>query len=217
LQEAQDYNVGVSGEKLMRLYSSFGKKSRDAWGQGKAELGEAYGELQDTLLGMVERQASDPDLMARWGNARQQWRYLKVLERPGVVTKGNVNPASLNTALGKMFKGEYARAGDVRRGAPNDLFDASRITNWMGDVVGDSGTATRSAWAALGRNPGALELMTAAGSRMVSAPVMNAYMRASPDAAAAFMAPAGAAARAGAQASGGILSSQTRRGRRGRK
>jgi hypothetical protein len=201
LQEAQDFNVGVSGEKLMRVRSAFGRKARDAWSQGKAELAEAYEGLQDVLDGVVERQVNNPDLSSRWATARAQWRALKVLERPNVVTRGNVNPAPLNTSLGKVYKGQYTRAQDVLSGKPDPWFDAARISTWMGDVVGDSGTATRGAWASLGRNPNPIDLAMSLGTRAVSSPVMSAYMRAGPEVADAVMAEP---SRMAARASGGL-------------
>lgn len=211
LQEAQDVNAGISGERLMGIRSTFGTKARDAWSQGKAELAQGYEALQDVLDGIVERQAGNPALASRWANARAQWRALKVLERPGVVTKGNVNPASLNTALRSSYKGDYARAGDVRRGVPNDWFDAARISTWMGDVVGDSGTATRSAWAGLGRNPNVLDVGMSVASRAVASPLTAAYMRTSPGAGNVLSA---APSTAGAQASGGVLAGAQKRKRR---
>ena len=64
------------------------------------------------------------------------------------MTKGNVNPRSLDTALRRLDKGGYLRGRNN-----SDYYDAVRSANMFSDVVGDSGTSTRSWAAMLASNP----------------------------------------------------------------
>ena len=133
-------------DEWMKLRQVMAKDSRGAW-KNNPSIAEDLDELEDIMLDALE--ASSPnDVRGALRQAGNQWRNLKVLERGSTVTKGNVNPRSAHTGLKSADKRGYMRGGNK-----SDYYDAVRAANQFSDVVGDSGTATRSWLQRLTENP----------------------------------------------------------------
>lgn len=186
LQQSQDFNRAMTGEELKRLRTTYQNEATKAWNGSDANLGELYDGLVDVLEGIVDRQVarhsgkftSNQRLPAIWARARREWKVVKALRRPGAISGGNVNPNVLATSLRSLDKAGFrdmrliGRPGDPRA----DLYDALRINEYFGDIVRDSGTATRSAYNALaGEN--LLGMVARAGTAAAARPLGSAYMK----------------------------------------
>ncbi len=132
----------ATGRQLQNIASKLGRAAKNEMtGNGDRELGMALGqakELADDLLqqGLTGKTA---DLFK---TARRQYRNTMLLtDRLGVVnpSNGNVSAASLANVLSKD------KAGFMRGGNTSPLYDAARFGQGFKSIVGDSGTATRSA------------------------------------------------------------------------
>ena len=146
-------------------------------------------DLQKIIMRSIED--ANPGSKDMLRQAGTQWRNLKALERGKSVTKGNVNPRSLDTALRKADKGGYLRGRDT-----SDYYDAVRMSQMFGDVVGDSGTATRQHIAALMQDP------TIAMTGVAMRPVIRKYLQSGGGAAAGLLGAFPGTTRAGSTGAG---------------
>lgn len=185
LQSVQDFNQPISGERLARMRTKYGNKAHEAWTKGDATMGEFYDSLVETFDGIVDRQVarssgkftSKQRVPEIWAEARAQWKVIRALRKPGVVQDGNVKAGRLASEMAKSDKSGYRDMGTIgKKGAKADLYDALRIHEYFGDVVGDSGTATRSAYNALAQDTIPRMALRAAAS-FGSRPLGAAYMR----------------------------------------
>lgn len=153
--------------QLSRLASNLGKASRAQMtsASGDRTMGMALGDLKDVVddalfgaLPAAEQQA--------FREARGHYRTLMQLTgRLGVVNQqGNVSGRALANTLQQSD-----RRGFMRGQNQSDLYNAARFTSAFPDVVGNSGTATRS----LGPTDWLTSLPTAALVRMyMSRPIV---------------------------------------------
>lgn len=114
-------------------------------------------EIVDAVDAAVTRQLPD-ELAQRYARARGQFRMLTTLDRPGMIANGKVQGGKFAAALRRDYPAEFRRGdqfGTVQVGdqATADLFDAARITSEFKDIVGDSGTTTRSSLMNFLRDP----------------------------------------------------------------
>ena len=122
------------GELIKRIQGEASNLS----GKGMQQASDDLLMMKDIIENSIEDAAGE-GTKAAFKAARQQWGHLRVLEKGSVLTRGNINPRSLNSALKQEYGATFKRG--LREG--DDLFDAARITEQMADIVGNSGTATR--------------------------------------------------------------------------
>lgn len=138
-------NAGeATGKQLQSLTS---KLSKAAYKQmttqsGDRDMGQALYQLKDYVDDLLQQGMGDAQV-ATFQAARQQYRNLMMLtSRVGVVnpSTGNVSGRTLANVLQQKDK-----AGFLFGRNESGMYDAARFSQAFAPIVGDSGTATRSA------------------------------------------------------------------------
>ena len=151
----------VTGEELLGVRSQLSSASSQAWRQGAAQRGKRIDGIITKIDDIIEKQSTNPAARADYQQAREQWRILKQLEKPNVVSEaGDINFQTLARQFTKEFKGDFGRSTFARETSrlsqeSKDLLDFTKIGASFKDAVGDSGTATRLGFQTL-LNPKAL-------------------------------------------------------------
>jgi hypothetical protein len=160
---------GATREQLRALSSNMGKAARNnmTTQAGDRELGQALFRAQEVVEDAIQSTLNAQE-QAAYNTAREQYRNLMALTaKTNVVnpSSGHVSGRGLATTL--MQKD---RAGFTMGGNNSEMYDAARFVQAFPEIVGNSGTATRSVGAAdyLTGLPGNL-LMRAYLSRPVAA------------------------------------------------
>lgn len=141
-------------DEVMALRERVSKMARQAWANGADHTGEALStvldRMDDTLTGGMGLGAK-----ARYAQAREQWRNLIALERPGVLTtEGNVNPQAAMRSYEQVFGTAATRDGpgrDALNAATQRMIKANRAlqAQRMRPIVGTSGSAEQGQLAAV--------------------------------------------------------------------
>ncbi len=134
---------GATREQLRVLSSKLGTAARNnmTTPNGDRELGSALFALQEAAEDAIQASLS-PAQQTAYQAARQQYRNLMTLTAKTNVTNpssGNVSGRGLATTLMQKDRGGFTMG---RNSTP--MYDAARFTQAFPDIVGDSGTATRS-------------------------------------------------------------------------
>jgi hypothetical protein len=138
---AQGQNPQIAGEIYSRIRSDIGRTIR-ANGRNP-DLQRALGGIQDALDDVVERSASGA-LRQEWRETRRQYQALMTIDkamRGGTQadrSAGNVPLNALRQAVAQGDRAGYSRG----RGQLNEL---SRVGDFIGQRIPDSGTAGREA------------------------------------------------------------------------
>lgn len=145
IQRLDDFvntNGGASREQLRALSSKLGKAARSNMTSqaGDRELGQALFGAQSIVEDAIEGSLGNAQ-RASYGEARGQYRNLMNLLSGQAVNEasGNVNARSLASVLRSKDRAGYTMGRNA-----SDLNDATRFVKAFPEVVGDSGTATRS-------------------------------------------------------------------------
>lgn len=110
-----------------------------------ANLGDAYDAIGEAIDDLLLRSAPDENLAQRIATMREQYRAFKLLQNPGVVRQGNLNPAVLANVLARKAPNEYKLGGRQGTATPMDrLFATARFGEAVARPFGRSGTAERS-------------------------------------------------------------------------
>lgn len=142
------FNYAQSGEataeQLVDLSSKLGKAARSQMisGNGDRQLGMALSEVKDMADELIA-QGLNGRTQRVFAQARGNYRNLMTLEsRVGIVnpSSGNVSGANLANTLQQKDK-----AGFLLGRNQSPMYDAARLAQAFKPLVGDSGTATRSA------------------------------------------------------------------------
>jgi hypothetical protein len=167
----------ATGEQLFELQSRLGKAALNEMTSqsGNRQTGMALYDLQEEVLDLLQQGLSKTQL-ATFKEARSQYRTLMQLTgRTNVInpSTGNVNGVALSALLQQKDRNGFLFGRNN-----SDLYNAARFAQAFKPIVGDSGTATRSAL------PGAtdflLSLPTNIASRTyVSSPVIGMANRGS--------------------------------------
>ena len=142
-------DVAVSGQELLALRSQLGATSRQAWRQGASQRAKRVDAIIKKLDDLIEQASTNPAARADYRKAREQWRVLIQLEKPGIVSEaGDIGFERLAGRFTKEFKGDFARSTFARAESnlsqeTKDLLDFTKIGGAFKDNIGDSGTATR--------------------------------------------------------------------------
>lgn len=133
----------INGEQLGNLSSKLGKAAfkQMTTPMGDRDLGDALYDVKNHADDLLESSLTGP-AQAEYSAARQQYRTLMQLAKPGVVNSstGDVSGATLANKLSSTDRGGYLFGGNQ-----SDLYNAARFSQAFKPIVGDSGTATRSA------------------------------------------------------------------------
>lgn len=138
---------GASREQLRQLSSNLGKAARNnmTTPNGDRALGDALFQAQEVVEDAIQGTLSAVEQRA-YNEARNQYRNLMMLTAKSNVTNpssGNVSGRSLATTLMQKDRGGFTMG---RNNSP--MYDAARFVQAYPDIVGNSGTATRSMGAA---------------------------------------------------------------------
>jgi hypothetical protein len=136
-------NGGATREQLRNLSSNLGKKARAEMTtqNGDRALGDALFKAQEIVEDAIEGTLSAAQKKA-YAEARGQYRNLMTLTAKTNVTNpssGNVSGRGLATTLMQKDRGGFTMGGNN-----SDMHAAARFTQAFPDIVGNSGTATRS-------------------------------------------------------------------------
>jgi hypothetical protein len=146
---------GMNARDFMALRSNINKQMRQASTQGQGLLVEAMQDVLDAMDETFEASAGEA-AAALYRGAREQWRFITALERGQAINPatGNVNARSAGTSLRRVFKHEAGRGNldELSEGGAQAI-EANQVATYFGDIVGDSGTATRLSVAEFMRNP----------------------------------------------------------------
>lgn len=145
---SQMYNYAQNGtasaRQLVDLSSKMGKAARGQMTgvSGDRQLGMALNEVKDVVDDLIET-GLNGRTQRLFSQARGNYRNLMTLEsRVGIVnpSTGNVSGATLANTLQQKDKSGFLLG---RNQSP--MYDAARLAQAFKPIVGDSGTATRSA------------------------------------------------------------------------
>lgn len=134
---------GASREQLRALSSNLGKAARNNMTSqnGDRALGEALFAAQEVVEDSIQGTLNQAQ-RAAYAEARDQYRNLMTLTaKTNVVnpSSGNVSGKSLANTLMTKDRGGFTMG---RNGS--EMYDAARFNQAFPDIVGNSGTATRS-------------------------------------------------------------------------
>ncbi len=134
---------GATREQLRTLSSKMGKAARNnmTTQAGDRELGQALFAAQEVVEDAIQNSLSGAQ-RAAYGEARGQYRNLMSLTAKNNVvnpSSGNVSGRSLANTLMQKDRGGFTMGGNN-----SDMYAAARFTQAFPDIVGNSGTATRS-------------------------------------------------------------------------
>jgi hypothetical protein len=182
---------GASGKQLMAQRSRMVSAMRDASAKGEGAYAQETRDLLEAFDDFIDRRVRGDlsnvdtntgeiaDIAGQWSKARNQFRALKTLESPGVVNaKGEIVGTTLARRMERDYPVEFKRGDQFGTSTPEmlALFDAARISGRFGDIVGNSGTATRAALGNIINSPimGTAALITSqTAGRVVKAAVRN--------------------------------------------
>lgn len=156
---------GMDGKQLINLRKKLQKQVKNNRAMN-GDYADALDGMVDEVDGLINR-VQPSEIGLQFKDVRDQARLRMALEKGAAIGKdGSINPRSLDTALGSIYKGEFKRG----RGAANDLtqqvFDTVRLGNLLDDGIPNSGTATRM-------DKG---LLDAGIDRFIRQPTVEAYM-----------------------------------------
>ena len=134
---------GATRAQLRQLSSNLGKAARNNMTNqnGDRALGEALFATQEVVEDAIQSTLNQAE-QAAYQEARNQYRNLMALTAKTNVTNpssGNVSGRGLATTLMQKDRGGFTMGGNN-----SDMYGAARFTQAFPDIVGNSGTATRS-------------------------------------------------------------------------
>lgn len=134
---------GASREQLRTLSSNLGKAARNnmTTPMGDRALGDALFQAQEVVEDAISGTLTAAQRQA-YNEARGQYRNLMNLTARTTTTNpssGHVSGRNLAAALMQRDRGGFTFGGNA-----SPMYDAARFTQAFPDIVGNSGTATRS-------------------------------------------------------------------------
>lgn len=133
----------MTGEQVGNLSSKLGKAAYKQMTSpmGDRDLGEALYDVKNHADDILQSTLQGPE-QTQYAATRQQYHTLMQLAKPGIVNSstGDVSGANLANTLQRTDRGGYLFGRNQ-----SDLYNATRFSQAFKPIVGDSGTATRSA------------------------------------------------------------------------
>jgi len=139
----------IDGERLMQLRTSLNQQRETFMQPGKTDFNAAEDvtEVIKEIDSLIAKSLDGSDMMERWREAQQRWRFLTVLEKSGVINhQGEVVIRTAANKLKANYKREFKRSLSGGESLPDGIgesFDYIKVAAAFADNVGDSGTATR--------------------------------------------------------------------------
>lgn len=135
---------GITGKQLGQLSSKLGRaaaKQMTSQG-GDRDWGQALFEVKNHVDDLLQQSLSGPEAV-EYAAARQQYRAMMQV----TARTGNVNPSTGHVSSPNManYLQKSDRRGYLFGGNESDAYNAVRFGQAFKPIVGDSGTATRSA------------------------------------------------------------------------
>jgi hypothetical protein len=141
---AMDVAGGLDGKDVVRLRKEMQRAKKNAT-TSNGDYADALDIMINQVDDLIERTAPT-GVGAKFADARDMARVRMALEKSAAVVgkDGNINPRSLDTALGNIYKSEFKRGqGAVNEGTQR-VFDAARLGTFLSSGIPNSGTATRT-------------------------------------------------------------------------
>lgn len=137
------FKGGATREQLRTLSSKLGKaaKTNMTTQSGDRELGQALFQAQEMVEDAIQGSLA-PAQQAAYSEARQQYRQLMNLTGSTNIvnpSSGQVSGRNLANSLMRKDKGGFTMGRNE-----SDMYNAARFYQAFPDIVGNSGTATRS-------------------------------------------------------------------------
>ena len=155
LEDVVDETGLISRDNLFALRSDLNLLASDlASSPGSLLKANRVGDVSESLDDFIRSQL--PDGMAeRWQAAREKYLVSKLLEKPGVMQPdGSLSWRSARTVLNREMPSAFRQTLEGARGnlspATRDFMDAVDYASAFGDLVPNSGTATRQAIGKMG-------------------------------------------------------------------
>ena len=127
-----------------------------------AAEGKRARQLETTLENfddIIAKGLDDPAMEAKWAEARQRWRMVLALDKPGVIDSatGDISLKRLTGAMEKQFPNEFKRklipGSDKLPADMVDLMEFTRVARSYASNLPNSGTATRNLFVKAATNP----------------------------------------------------------------
>jgi len=132
----------INGQQLGQLSSKLGKSAYKEMttSLGDRDLGHGLYQVKDHVDDLLQS-TLDGGQAAEYSAARQQYRNLMLLARPGVVnpSTGEISGRTLANVLQRQDRNGFLFGKNQ-----SDLYNAARFYQAFKPIVGNSGTATRS-------------------------------------------------------------------------
>ena len=150
LQGLVDEAGTISREDLFRLRSDLNLHASDLMAApGQRLKGNRVGQVSARLDEFIREQLG-PEMAAEWKDAREGWLFGQLMQKPGVMQPdGSISWRTMRGVLSREMPDAYRLTleGPRRNLSPEaaDFMDGIRWANAFGDLVPNSGTATRQA------------------------------------------------------------------------
>jgi hypothetical protein len=132
----------ADGEALMAIRSNLNNDMADAFINANRKEGRqlraALNEVDDLITGSMPE-----ELVQQWATARQQWQFLTAISKGKAITGGNVNLASMNTALRSIYPN--FRFGKDLPGTAQGFGELIQALDDLPRALQSSGSAERAA------------------------------------------------------------------------
>ncbi len=155
LEEVVDEAGSISRDNLFALRSDLNLLATDlASSPGNLLKANRVGDVSESLDDFIRSQL--PEGMAgRWQSAREKYLISKLLEKPGVMQPdGSLSWRSARTVLNREMPSAFRQTLEGARGnlspATREFMDAVDYASAFGDLVPNSGTATRQSIGKMG-------------------------------------------------------------------
>jgi hypothetical protein len=135
-------NQGMDGKELMNLRKKLQKQVKNNQ-QSNGDFADSLNSMVSEIDDLIERTAPEGVAM-QFADARDMARVRMAIEKGAAIGKdGNINPRSLDTALGSVYQKEFKRGAGAANEGTQRVFDAARLGTFLSDGIPNSGTATR--------------------------------------------------------------------------
>lgn len=140
----------ITREDLFRLRSDLNLHATDLMATpGQRLRGNRVGQVSAQLDDFIREQLG-PDMAREWRDAREGWLFGQLMQKPGVMQPdGSISWRTMRGVLSREMPDAYRLTLEGPRGNLSaeaaDFMDGIRWANAFGDLVPNSGTATRQA------------------------------------------------------------------------
>jgi hypothetical protein len=186
VEEGAERELRAGGRDLMDLRKKLVDEStRRSAREGQDKVVRATQEAIDEIDSLIEKSleaAGDTETLALWKDTKLRWRVRRAVEN-SVGTEGDVSLKKLSANLEREFKKEYKgrllQPEDFGNEDVRDLLDYTRLARTFASNLGDSGTASRTAFESMVTKPFGYAKQRVA-SKFISDVLLNPSPRSGP-------------------------------------